>query len=121
MEKSGANEGETEAGESGFTRFHFKNCGISPPITVVRKPAKEKKTGDLTVTTHGGGVLHNTIRYLVSGDIRKVLFNKLLASEVLVVDATNSLKRFKRKDKHLFLQCCQHNCMEAEARIVWNP
>ena len=69
MEKSGANDGGTEAGESGFTRFHFKNCGISPPNTVVRKLAKKKKTGDLTVTTHGGSVLHNPIRYLVSDDI----------------------------------------------------
>jgi hypothetical protein len=43
MEKPGASDGVTEAGESGFTRFHFKNCGISPPISVVRKPAKEKK------------------------------------------------------------------------------
>ena len=43
MELPGAHDGGTEAGESGFTRFHFKNCGISPPITVVRKPAKERK------------------------------------------------------------------------------
>ena len=57
----------------------------------------------------------------VSGASRKVLFNKLLSSEVLVVDATNSLKRFKRKDKHFFLQSRQHSYMEAEARIVWNP
>jgi hypothetical protein len=43
MEKSGTNEGGTEAGDSGFTKFYFKNFGISPPINVVRKPAKEKK------------------------------------------------------------------------------
>lgn len=117
----GASDGGTEGGESGFTRFHFKNCGISPPITVVRKTGKGEKTGNLTVTTHDGGVLHNPIGYLVSGASRKVLFNKPLSSEVLVADATKSLKRFKRKDKHFFLQCGQHNYMEAEARIVWNP
>ena len=67
MEKSGANEGETEAGESGFTRFHFKNCGISPPITVVMETGKGEKTGNLAVTTHDGGVLHNPIEYLGIG------------------------------------------------------
>jgi hypothetical protein len=104
-----------------FTLFHFKNCAISPPITVIRKTDKGEKTGNLTVTTHDGGVLHNPIGYLVSGASRKVLFNKPLSSEVLIADATKSLKRFKRKDKHFFLQCGQHNYMEAEARIVWNP
>jgi hypothetical protein len=73
------------------------------------------------VTTHDRGELLNPIGYLVSGDIRKVLFNKPISLDVLVVDATNSLKRFKRKDKHLFLQCRQHNYTEVEARIVWNP
>ena len=28
---------------------------------------------------------------------------------------------WKEKDKHFFLQCDQHNFMEADARIVWNP
>ena len=65
--------------------------------------------------------MHNPIGYLVSGANRKVLFNKSLSSKFLVVDATNLLKRFKRKDKHFFLQCRQHNYMEAEARIVCNP
>jgi hypothetical protein len=73
------------------------------------------------VTTHNGGLLHNPIGYLVSGASRKVLFNKPLSSEVLVVDVTNLLKRFKRKDKHFFLQCRQHNYIEAEARIVSSP
>ncbi|MBT3509641.1 MAG: carboxypeptidase regulatory-like domain-containing protein [Nitrospina sp.] len=105
----------------GFTMFHFKNCDISPPLAVIRKTGKGEKTGNLTVTTHDGGVLHNPIGYLVSGARRKVLFNKPLSSEVLIADATKSLKRFKRKDKHFFLQCGQHNYMEAEARIIWNP
>ena len=107
--------------DSGFTQFHFKNCDIFPKISVIRKTAKKEKVGNLTVTTHDGGVLHNPIGYLVSGASRRVLFNKPLSSEVLTADATKSLKRFKRKDKHFFLQCGQHNYMEAEARIVWNP
>lgn len=117
----GKANGGAEEEESGFTRFHFKDCDIFPPITVVRKTGKGEKTGNLTVTTHDGGVLHNPIGYLVSGANRKVLFNKPLSSEVLIADATKSLKRFKRKDQHFFLQCGQHNYMEAEARIVWNP
>ncbi len=111
----------TEGGVMGFTQFHFKNCDIFPKIAVIRKTAKKEKAGNFIVTTHDGGVLHNPIGYLVSGASRKVLFNKPLSSEVLTVDATKSLKRFKRKDKHFFLQCGQHNYMEAEARIVWNP
>jgi hypothetical protein len=110
-----------EAEEAGFTNFHFKNCDISPKIAIVRKTGKGEKVGNLTVTTHDGGVLHNPIGYLVAGASRKVLFNKPLSSEVLIADATKSLKRLKKKDKHFFLQCGQHNYMEAEARIVWNP
>ncbi|MFQ5715923.1 MAG: carboxypeptidase-like regulatory domain-containing protein, partial [Nitrospinales bacterium] len=31
-------------------------------------------------------------------------------------------KRFKaKKDKHFFIQCDQHNFMEADGRIAWNP
>jgi hypothetical protein len=110
-----------EGEKAGFTNFQFKNCDIYPKITVVRKTAKGEKAGNLTVTTQDGGVLHNPIGYLVAGASRKVLFNKPLSSEVLTADATKSLKRLKKKDKHFFLQCGQHNYMEAEARIVWNP
>lgn len=115
----GKGSGNTEG--EGFTSFHFKNCDILPKIAVIRKTRKGEKSGNLTITTHDGGVLHNPIGYLVSGASRKVLFNKPLSSENLIADATTSLKRFKRKDKHFFLQCGQHNYMEAEARIVWNP
>lgn len=111
----------SEVEEPGFTNFHFKNCDISPKIAIVRKTGKGEKVGNLTVTTNDGGVLHNPIGYLVAGASRKVLFNKPLSSEVLIADATKSLKRLKKKDKHFFLQCGQHNYMEAEARIVWNP
>ena len=115
----GGVDGENE--EVGFTNFHFKNCDISPKITIVRKTDRREIAGNLTVTTHDGGVLHNPIGYLVAGASRKVLFNKPLSSMVLIADATKSLKRLKKKDKHFFLQCGQHNYMEAEARIVWNP
>lgn len=115
--KAGGLAGE----EAGFTDFHFKDCDIVPKITIVRKTGKGETAGNLTVTTHDGGVLHNPIGYLVAGASRKVLFNKPLSSKVLIADATKSLKRFKKKDKHFFLQCGQHNYMEAVARIVWNP
>ena len=39
----GTNYGGTEGGESGFTRFHFKNCGISPPIILVRNRQRRNK------------------------------------------------------------------------------
>ena len=107
--------------DAGFTNFHFKNCDIFPKVTVVRKTGKGETVGNLTVTTHDGGVLHNPIGYLVAGASRKVLFNKPLSAEAPIADATKSLKRLKKKDKHFFLQCGQHNYMEAEARIVWNP
>jgi hypothetical protein len=110
-----------KGGGVGLTNFHFKNCDIYPKITIVRKTAKGEVVGNLTVTTHDGGVLHNPIGYLVAGASRKVLFNKPLSAENLIADATKSLKRLKKKDKHFFLQCGQHNYMEAEARIVWNP
>jgi hypothetical protein len=122
IEKGKAWEKKSDAlGGTGFTNFHFKNCDIVPNITVVRKTAKGETVGNLTAITHDGGVLHNPIGYLVAGSRRKVLFNKPLSADRLVADATKSLQRLKRKDKHFFLQCGQHNYMEAEARIVWNP
>ncbi len=115
------NSGVAGGEGAGFTNFHFKNCDIVPKIAVVRKTAKREPLRNLTVTTHDGGVLHNPIGYLVAGSSRKVLFNKPLSAERSVADATTSLKRLKKKDKHFFLQCGQHNYMEAEARVVWNP
>ena len=76
----------------------------------------------MTVTNHDDGVLHNPHGYSVVGASRKTLFNKPLPSKGDVADVTKSLKRLKqKKDKHFFLQCDQHNFMEADARIVWNP
>lgn len=113
---------EAETGDSGFTRFHFKDCDISPKVTVIRKTRKGEKQGNLTVTTHDKGVLHNPIGYWVDGANRKVLFNNPLSSEGTSVDATRSLKHLKKKKgTHFLLQCGQHNYMEADARIVWNP
>ena len=110
------------AGKKSFTGFHFRDCDIFPKITVVRKTAKGEQEGNLTVTSHDPEVLHNPIGYLVVGANRKILFNKPLSDKGAVVDATNSLKRLKKKKAyHLLLQCGQHNYVEADARIVWNP
>ncbi|MEE9497891.1 MAG: carboxypeptidase-like regulatory domain-containing protein, partial [Nitrospinaceae bacterium] len=56
------------------------------------------------------------------GASRKTLFNKPLPSQGDVADVSKNIARFKKKkDKHFFLQCDQHNFMEADGRIVWNP
>ena len=118
----GTGSTEPDGGKSGFTGFHFRDCDISPKVTVIRKTGKGEKQGNLTVTTHDQGVLHNPIGYLVDGARRKILFNKPLSSERTFVDATRSLKRLKKKKgTHFLLQCGQHNYIEADARIVWNP
>ncbi len=102
--------------------FDFKTCDIFPKISVVRKPLKGVKEGLLTVTNQDLNVLHNPHGYSVVGANRKTLFNKPLPSQGDVTDVTKSFKRFKpKKDKHFFLQCDQHNFMEADARVVWNP
>ena len=80
------------------------------------------KEGLVTVTNQGDNTLHNPHGYSVKGANRKTLFNKPLPSKGSVADVTKALKRFKpKKDSHFFLQCDQHNYMEADARIVWNP
>jgi hypothetical protein len=118
----GTGSAEADGGRSGFTGFHFRDCDISPKVTVIRKTRKGEKQGNLTATTHDQGVLHNPIGYLVDGAQRKILFNKPLSSERTFVDATLSLKRLKKKKgTHFLLQCGQHNYIEADARIVWNP
>ena len=74
------------------------------------------------VTNQDEDTLHNPHGYSIKGANRKTLFNKPLPSKGSVADVTKSLKRFKpKKDSHFFLQCDQHNYMEADARIVWNP
>ncbi len=109
-------------GKKSFTGFHFRDCDLFPKITVVRKTAKGEKAGNLTVASQDQGVLHNPIGYLVVGANRKILFNRPLSDKGAVVDVTNSLKRLKKKKAyHLLLQCGQHNYVEADARIVWNP
>ena len=79
----------------------------------------------LTVTNNDPDILHNPHGYSVVGASRKTLFNKPLPSKGDVAQVTKDLKKFKAKGKkkatHFFLQCDQHNFMEADARIVWNP
>ena len=118
----GSGSAKADGGPAGFTHFQFINCEIVPKVTVVRKSKRAERQGNLTVATHDEGVLHNPIGYRVDGANRKILFNKPLSSERSFVDSTPSLKRLKKKKSaHFLLQCGQHNYVEADARIVWNP
>jgi hypothetical protein len=102
--------------------FEFKTCDIFPKVSVARKTPKGMKTGLMTITNQDAEILHNPHGYSVAGASRKTLFNKPLPSQGDVADVTKTMKRFKvKKDKHFFLQCDQHNYMEADGRIVWNP
>ncbi|MZG54386.1 MAG: carboxypeptidase regulatory-like domain-containing protein [Nitrospinae bacterium] len=114
------NKGKAWANET--INFDFNQCDIFPKVTVVRKAPKGVKKDLVTVTNQDDNILHNPHGYSVKGANRKTLFNKPLPSKGSVADVTKSLKRFKpKKDSHFFLQCDQHNFMEADARIVWNP
>lgn len=100
----------------------FRNCDIFPKMVVIRKTPKGQKEGLLTITNQDEEILHNPHGYSVAGASRKTLFNKPLPSKGSSADVTKTFKRFKqKKDKHFFLQCDQHNYMEADGRIVWNP
>ena len=107
------------------TAFDFKTCDIFPKVAVVRKTTKAMKKAkavNVTITNQDTEILHNPHGYSVAGANRKTLFNKPLPSKGSIADVTKNLKRFKKKkDRHFFLQCDQHNFMEADARIVWNP
>ena len=104
------------------TKFDFKLCDITPKVAIVRKTIKGEKEGNTQITNQDTDILHNPHGYSVVGASRKTLFNKPLPSKGSVAEVTKNLKRFKKKkDKHFFLQCDQHNFMEANARIVWNP
>jgi len=105
-----------------ISKVDFKMCDIFPKMVVIRKTPKGQKEGLLTITNQDEEILHNPHGYSVAGASRKTLFNKPLPSKGSSADVTKTFKRFKRKkDKHFFLQCDQHNFMEADGRIVWNP
>lgn len=103
--------------------FDFKNCDIVQKMGIIRKTPKAEKKGEwLTITNRDTDILHNPHGYSVAGANRKTLFNKPLPSKGDVANVTKNVARFKpKKDKHFFLQCDQHNFMEADGRIVWNP
>ena len=113
-------------GDLGKANYDFKKCDIVQKVLAVRKPtkaeAKDKKSDILTVKNNDPEILHNPHGYSVAGANRKTLFNKPLPSQGDIAYVTKNIKRLKqKKDKHFFLQCDQHNFMEADARIVWNP
>jgi hypothetical protein len=100
----------------------FRTCDIFPKMVVIRKTPKGQKEGLLKIVNQDTEILHNPHGYSVVGASRKTLFNKPLPSKGSSADVTKTFKRFKKKkDKHFFLQCDQHNFMEADGRIVWNP
>ncbi len=102
--------------------FHFENCDIQPRVSIVRKTPKGQKENLVQVINEDTDILHNPHGYSVKGAVRATLFNKPLPTKGSVADVTKNMKRFKqKKDKHFFLQCDQHNFMEADGRIVWNP
>ena len=103
-------------------KVDFKTCDIFPRVFTVRKTNKGEKEGNLIITNQDTDTLHNPHGYDVAGANRKTLFNKPLPSVGAAADVTKNLKRLKKKkSKHFFLQCDQHNFMEADGRIVWNP
>ena len=102
--------------------FNFQNCDIFPKVSVVRKTPKGMKQGLVKIINQDPNILHNPHGYSKIGANAKTLFNKPLPNKGDVADVTKSLKRLKmNKDTHFFLQCDQHNYMEADARVVWNP
>lgn len=116
------NIGKGKDWSSETIKFDFKNCDIFPKVSVVRKTPKKMKTGLVQITNQDPDILHNPHGYSKVGASVKTLFNKPLPSKGDVADVTKNLKRLKmKKDKHFFLQCDQHNFMEADARIIWNP
>lgn len=79
----------------------------------------------LTIINLDTGILHNPHGYTKKGASSGTLFN-LPLNEGKTLEASKNLMKFKNKkgkkgDKHFFLQCDNHNWMEADARIVWNP
>lgn len=103
-------------------KYDFKDCDIVQRVGVVRPSAKDEKEGAVVVTNDDTDILHNPHGYNVKGANRLTLFNKPLPSKGATADVTATLKRFKEgKDEHFFLQCDQHNFMEADAKIVYNP
>ncbi len=51
-----------------------------------------------------------------------ILLREQVPNKGDVAEVTKNIGRLKpKKDSHFFLQCDQHNFMEADARIVWNP
>lgn len=97
----------------------FKECDIFPRMTIARKASKE---GAMVIENQDTDILHNPHGYNVKGASRTTLFNKPLPSKGSSADVSSTFARFKEgKDFHFFLQCDQHNFMEADGRIVANP
>lgn len=111
-----------KAWPEGKINFDFKNCDISPKVNIVRRPPRGVREGLVTITNRDPDILHNPHGYAVMGARRQTLFNKPLPSKGDIADVTRNLMRVRPgRGDHFFLQCDQHNFMEADARVVWNP
>ncbi|CAI2719384.1 carboxypeptidase-like regulatory domain-containing protein [Nitrospina watsonii] len=103
-------------------KFDFKDCDIFPKVAVIHKPERGVREGGVQIVNQDPNILHNPHGYAVNGAQRKTLFNKPLPSKGDVADVTRNLMRMRPgRDDHFFLQCDQHNFMEADARVAWNP
>ncbi|MEC7641103.1 MAG: carboxypeptidase regulatory-like domain-containing protein [Nitrospinota bacterium] len=108
-------------------QVNWKFCDIQPRMFAVRRTTKEikkSKATTLLIENHDQDIAHNPHGYIsVKGKSPGTLFNKLMPSKGSTVDPTKTFKKFKRKKKHnhFFLQCDNHNFMETDGRIVWNP
>jgi hypothetical protein len=103
-------------------KFDFKDCDIFPKVSVIRRPPRGVREGIVQIVNDDPDILHNPHGYAVMGARRQTLFNKPLPSKGDVADVSRNLMRLKPgRGDHFFLQCDQHNFMEADARVVWNP
>jgi hypothetical protein len=115
-------------GDNGKFTWDFEKCDIKQKMGLIRRTSigkgKEKvKLKDIVkVINQDDNILHNPHGYQIKGAKKGNLFNLPLPSKGSVAEVTKYLKGLKHKGgSHFFLQCDQHNFMEADARILWNP
>lgn len=97
--------------------------GASDFVGVVKTKGEfrvENKDADPNDPKASDGVLHNPHTYNVYGSSSRTIFNKPLSMKGQVLKYKIKLRDLKRSD-YMFLQCDQHNFMEAWFHKVSNP